>query len=31
MSSSRIWVGTYTDDMNGSARGIGVLGVTADG
>ena len=31
MSSSRIWVGTYTDDMNGSASGIGVLGVAADG
>ncbi len=31
MSASRIWVGTYTDDMNGSATGIGVLGVAADG
>lgn len=31
MSSSRIWVGAYTDDMNGSATGIGVLGVAADG
>ena len=31
MSSSRIWVGSYTDDMNGSATGIGVLGVAADG
>ena len=31
MSSSRIWVGGYTDDMNGSATGIGVLGVAADG
>jgi 6-phosphogluconolactonase len=31
VSSSRIWVGTYTDDMNGSASGIGVLGVAADG
>jgi 6-phosphogluconolactonase len=31
VSDSRIWVGSYTDDMNGSATGIGVLGVAADG
>jgi 6-phosphogluconolactonase (cycloisomerase 2 family) len=31
VSGSRIWVGAYTDDMNGSATGIGVLGVAADG
>src|ERR1700744_2392402 len=27
----RIWVGGYTDDMNGSAEGIGILTVAADG
>jgi 6-phosphogluconolactonase len=31
VSSSRIWVGGYTDDMNGSAEGIAVLRVAADG
>jgi 6-phosphogluconolactonase len=31
VSSSRIWVGGYTDDMTGSASGISVLGVAADG
>ena len=31
MSASRIWVGGYTDDMNGSAAGIGLLKVAADG
>ena len=31
MSSSRIWVGGYTDDMNGSAEGIAVLRVAPDG
>jgi 6-phosphogluconolactonase len=31
VSNSRIWVGSYTDDMNGSATGIAVLGVAPDG
>lgn len=31
MSTRRIWVGGYTDDMNGSAAGIQVLGVAPDG
>jgi 6-phosphogluconolactonase len=31
VSASRIWVGGYTDDMTGSANGIQVLGVAADG
>ena len=31
MSSSRIWVGGYTDDMNGSAEGIAILRVAPDG
>jgi 6-phosphogluconolactonase len=31
VSSSRIWVGGYTDDMNGSAEGIAVLRVAPDG
>ena len=31
MSSSRIWVGGYTDDMTGTAEGIQLLGVAADG
>ncbi|HEY2644918.1 MAG TPA: beta-propeller fold lactonase family protein [Galbitalea sp.] len=31
MSASRIWVGGYTQDMNGSAEGIGLLRVAADG
>ena len=31
MPASRIWVGTYTDDMNGSAEGISLLKVSADG
>ena len=31
MSSSRVWVGGYTDDMNGSAEGIALLRVAADG
>lgn len=30
-TAKRIWVGGYTDDMNGSAEGIGVLLVEADG
>ncbi|HEX4442629.1 MAG TPA: beta-propeller fold lactonase family protein [Galbitalea sp.] len=30
-SAQRIWVGGYTDDMNGSAEGIGVLLVASDG
>jgi 6-phosphogluconolactonase len=29
--ATKIWVGTYTDDMNGSAEGIGILAVAADG
>jgi 6-phosphogluconolactonase (cycloisomerase 2 family) len=29
--AQRIWVGGYTDDMNGSAEGIGLLMVAADG
>jgi 6-phosphogluconolactonase len=29
--AKRIWVGGYTDDMNGTAEGIGVLLVAADG
>jgi 6-phosphogluconolactonase len=31
VSSSRIWVGGYTDDMTGTAEGIGLLLVAADG
>jgi 6-phosphogluconolactonase len=31
VSSSRIWVGGYTDDMTGTAEGIQLLGVAADG
>ncbi len=31
MSRSRIWVGGYTDDMNGTADGIGILTVAEDG
>ncbi len=31
MSSSKIWVGGYTDDMTGTAQGIQLLGVAADG
>jgi 6-phosphogluconolactonase len=31
VSSSRIWVGGYTDDMNGSAEGIALLRVAPDG
>jgi 6-phosphogluconolactonase (cycloisomerase 2 family) len=31
VSSSRIWVGGYTDDMTGTATGIQLLGVAADG
>lgn len=31
MSRNRIWVGGYTDDMNGSAEGIAVLRVAPDG
>jgi 6-phosphogluconolactonase len=31
VSASRIWVGGYTDDMNGSAEGIRLLKVAADG
>jgi 6-phosphogluconolactonase len=31
VSNSRIWVGGYTDDMNGSAEGIAVLRVAPDG
>jgi 6-phosphogluconolactonase (cycloisomerase 2 family) len=31
VSSSRIWIGGYTDDMNGSAEGIVVLRVAPDG
>ena len=31
MSASRIWVGGYTDDLNGSAEGIGLLKVAPDG
>jgi len=31
VSSSRIWVGGYTDDMNGSAEGIALLRAAADG
>ncbi|HEX3678667.1 MAG TPA: beta-propeller fold lactonase family protein [Galbitalea sp.] len=31
MSSSRIWVGGYTEDMNGSAEGIAILRVAPDG
>jgi len=31
VSTSRIWVGGYTDEMNGSANGIQVLGVAEDG
>lgn len=30
-SATKIWVGTYTDDMNGSGEGIGILTVAADG
>jgi 6-phosphogluconolactonase len=30
-TATRIWVGGYTDDMNGSAEGIGILTVAADG
>ena len=29
--AKRIWVGGYTDDMNGSAEGIGILTVAEDG
>jgi 6-phosphogluconolactonase len=29
--AKRIWVGGYTDDMNGSAEGVGILMVAADG
>jgi 6-phosphogluconolactonase len=31
VSSSRIWVGGYTDDMTGTAEGIGLLLVAEDG
>jgi 6-phosphogluconolactonase len=31
VSSSKIWVGGYTDDMTGTAEGIAVLTVAADG
>ncbi len=31
MPASRIWVGGYTDDLNGSAEGIGLLKVAPDG
>jgi 6-phosphogluconolactonase len=31
VSASRIWVGGYTEDMNGSAEGIGLLTVGVDG
>jgi len=31
VSAERIWVGGYTDDMNGSAEGIAILTVAADG
>jgi 6-phosphogluconolactonase len=30
-AAKRIWVGGYTDDMNGSAEGIGILLVAEDG
>ena len=30
-AATRVWVGCYTDDMNGSAEGIGVLTVNPDG
>jgi 6-phosphogluconolactonase len=30
-SAKRIWVGGYTDDMNGSAEGIGLVVVAEDG
>lgn len=30
-TAKRIWVGGYTDDMNGSAEGIGVMLVAEDG
>jgi 6-phosphogluconolactonase len=31
LSVSRLWVGGYTDDMNGSASGIAILHVAQDG
>jgi 6-phosphogluconolactonase len=31
VSASRIWVGGYTEDLNGAAEGISLLGIAADG
>ena len=31
MSASRIWVGGYTEDLNGNAEGVGLLKVLPDG